>query len=157
MHFSPPTDDHVVLEWGRAAYLINGGLQILLIPIGWPVALLTPPITSVAGCFTVLTLGLLSLLFIIMWVPLAMILLGTSWAYKNVWPFRPVVVPLGFLFAVVGFVYASWMPSYGDIFAREHRLKMSMWWPLSLELEDPTWPAEDGDRASDQGRQSSGD
>lgn len=143
MNFGPPNEDYVVLAWGRLAYLINGALQIILIPVGFPVALLTLPMTFVGGCLTALTLGLLGFVFIILWMPIALILMGTSWAYKNLWPLRPIVVLIGFPFAILGFIFASWMPSYGDRFAREHRIKMATWWPLSLELEDPAWPIHD--------------
>lgn len=142
MIFSPPADDYVVLRWGRSAYFLNGALQILLIPIGFPVALLTPPITLTAGCLTALTFGLAGLVFTILWTPFALILLGTSWLYRNVVPLRPLVAVAGFPFAILGFVSASWIPAYGDIFARAHRLKMATWWPLSIELTDPTWPTD---------------
>lgn len=111
------------------AYLINGGLRLILFPIN---LVLVPPCTFILGIGVMITFSALLLLLSAIWFPLLGIILGSSWLWLRAPISRPVLILPGVIVAVVSDVYVSLVPDMGEKYQKLLKLGICDSWPYSL-------------------------
>ncbi len=84
----------------RCSIGICSVLTFVLIPVGY----LTKAAT---GCLLVLTLGIFGILAQLLWMPLAGLLMATSWLWIRVWPLRPLLFLPGLLTVIIAFALVA--------------------------------------------------
>ena len=109
-------------------------LTLLLMLVAWlviPIQLVT---TFVLGILVSVTFGLLLLPMSLIWMVLFLgPLLGLSWVWEKAPFLRVPIAILGIPLAFVGNIYASLMPSMGELDSRVSKLLLSESWPYSLD------------------------
>jgi len=85
-----------------------------------------------------LTLGLYPIVYsLILWVPVLLMLMATSWMWFRIWPLRPVLLVLGIPSAVVGIVVVYLAPRQSvtaDIDSFRWKVAYAFNWPYSWPL-----------------------
>ena len=109
-------------------------LNVLLMLVAWlviPIQLVT---TFVLGILVSVTFGLLLLPMSLIWMALFLgPLLGLSWVWEKAPFLRVPIAVLGIPLAFVGNIYASLMPSMGELDSRVSKLFLSESWPYCLD------------------------
>lgn len=112
----------------------NRTLNILLLLVSWLVIPLQFVTTFVLGILVTITFGLLLFPLSLIWVVFFLgPLLALSWVWEKV-PFLQIPIALiGIPIAFVGNIFASLMPSMGEVESRVSKLMLSDSWPYSLD------------------------
>ena len=98
-----------------------------------PVQLVT---TAFGGRLIAATFGIISLILTLIWLPLFVFLVGTSWLWLKVWILRPLLMIPGVLIALFTYVFVSLMPEpESDV--KRTKLTFAGEWPLSWYLMKP--------------------
>ena len=114
-----------------ARYLTKAITSILVILL--PLAKLT---SAVAGCLIVFTIGFLSFVFLVVWLPLYHILITTSWLWLKAWYLRPILLIPGIVIAFVSDIWVLLTPDFRRR-AKQKKQAMCEEWPLSWYLVNP--------------------
>ena len=92
--------------------------------------------TAFGGRLITATFGVFSLILTLMWLPLFVFLVGTSWLWLKVWVLRPLLMIPGVLIALFAYVFVSLMPEpESDV--KHTKLAFAGEWPLSWYLIKP--------------------
>lgn len=109
-------------------------LTVLLMLVAWlviPVAFVT---TFVLGLLVTVTFGLLLFPMSLIWMVLFLgPLLGLSWVWEKAPFLRVPIATLGIPLAFVGNIYATLMPSMGELDSRVSKLLLSELWPYTFD------------------------
>ena len=116
--------------------------RLLLVPLGTIVAILV----FVPGMFISLlgrlllyiTLGLYPIVYsLILWVPVFLLLMATSWMWFRLWPLRPVLLFLGIPSDMIGLIVVYLAPRQSvtaDIDSYRWKVAYTFDWPYSWPL-----------------------
>jgi len=109
-------------------------LTVLLTLVAWLVIPIQFVTTFVLGILVSITFGLLLLPMSLIWMVLFLYpLLGLSWVWEKAPFLRVPIAVLGIPLAFIGNIYASLMPSMGELDSRVSKLLLSESWPYSLD------------------------
>ena len=98
-----------------------------------PVQIVT---TGLGGCLIAITFGLFIFVLQLIWWPLLMLLLTTSWLWLEVWYLRPIIIIPGILIAVLSHLFVMLAPE-PERDAKYSKLALTEEWPLSWYLMKP--------------------
>jgi hypothetical protein len=101
-----------------------------------PVQIVT---TALGGCLIAITFGVFSLVLSVIWWPLLLLLLGSSWLWLRAWYLRPILLVPGVLVSAVASLYVILAPE-PEKDAKYAKLSIAGEWPLTWYLIKP--PAE---------------
>lgn len=114
---------------------VNDFMLILLFPILLISAVITPVSTFLFGLLFSITFGLAAFVFsVILWWPILIVLVGTSWIWIHVPLSRPLLLLPGSVFSRVAEMVTGLMPDMGDWNARAAKGAICESWPLSLNV-----------------------
>ena len=116
----------------RLARLLTKAITSILV-ILWPIAKLT---SIVAGCLIVFTIGFLSFVFLVVWLPMYHILIATSWLWLKAWYLRPILLIPGIIIAFGSDIWVLITPDFRRK-AKQKKQAMCEEWPLSWYLVNP--------------------
>ena len=98
-----------------------------------PVAKLT---SASGGCLIVFTIGFLSFLFGLLWLPWFYFLISTSWLWLKAWYLRLILLIPGVIIAVAADIYVMFTPDFGRG-VKQRKRAMCEEWPLSWCINNP--------------------
>jgi hypothetical protein len=98
-----------------------------------PIAKMT---SAVAGCLIVFTIGFLSFVFLVVWLPMYHILIATSWLWLKAWYLRPILLIPGVVIAFASDIWVILTPDFRR-HAKQKKQAMCEEWPLSWYLVSP--------------------
>ena len=93
--------------------------------------------TAATGCLIAVTFGGASIVFSIVWWPMIVLLLATSWLWIKAWYLRPLLLPPGVALAIVASAFAPLIGEFGETGSRYTKLSLSQEWPLTWYLLRP--------------------
>ena len=92
--------------------------------------------SAVGGCLIVFTVGFLSFLFALIWLPIYHLLIGTSWLWIRAWYLRLLLLIPGVFIAFIADMWVMFTPDFRRDSGRKKRALCEEW-PLSWYINNP--------------------
>jgi hypothetical protein len=92
--------------------------------------------SAIGGCLIVFTIGFLSFLFALIWLPMYRLLIWTSWLWIKAWYLRLLLLFPGFVIAFIADMWVMFTPDFRRDSGRKKRALCEEW-PLSWYINSP--------------------